>query len=573
MRKPMILAVLVLGLLLVGGYFFLLPREGVEEIAEELWAQQLAADPELQTRVLPGAVGDNPSWSYYWTSFDPRREVKTLKTAAKTIERLAALSPAEEQETLQFQRLTWHLAQASARAPFVYQSALQRAILDRPREMARFMALEHPINSREDADAYINRLLRMQSEFKALIKAVNACIAQGARPDSLMLLAGIELCKDLSVYSQAEAVFYHSFAYKAYQADPVELNEEEAVNYMKNIVRIIEREIQPAYSGYANFLNDLLPKALANIHQIADWDAYYLSRSREVLGETLNLDSLHGVALGEAEIWKKKSDSLAQTQALNLNRAFLAQLREKVEASRVIAQGLYEGKAIRLPKILAMPQILQSDFSSISYIPNSRDRVREATLWLSDSVGAYLSTVQLRLLSYQYAFPGEHMRTQLGRQAKKLAEWERHSSFPAYTKGWNLYALRLLDQKLSLFQHEPEMYAAYLRAEKWQTALFVVDTGLHLKGWTPEKAYQYLISLGIGAELSRAALRQVQIRPAHYGAAYVGATYLEEIKEKANRQQGLYFVIQDFHQQLLSLGVLPFSTLRQYMLSSVQEQD
>ena len=60
----------------------------------------------------------------------------------------------------------------------------------------------------------------------------------------------------------------------------------------------------------------------------------------------------------------------------------------------------------------------------------------------------------------------------------------------AFTEGWALYS-ETLGKEMGFYEN-PEYYFGHLNAELMRAVRLVVDTGMHAKGWTREKAIAYM---------------------------------------------------------------------------------
>ena len=90
----------------------------------------------------------------------------------------------------------------------------------------------------------------------------------------------------------------------------------------------------------------------------------------------------------------------------------------------------------------------------------------------------------------------------------------------------------------------------------------VVDTGLHAKGWSREKAIQY--SLNNEAESEASIISEIERYMANPGQALsykIGQLKIRELRKKAKDQLGDKFDIREFHNQVLETGCIPLALL------------
>jgi uncharacterized protein (DUF885 family) len=132
----------------------------------------------------------------------------------------------------------------------------------------------------------------------------------------------------------------------------------------------------------------------------------------------------------------------------------------------------------------------------------------------------------------------------------------------AFGEGWGLYA-ESLGHEMGLYD-EPFSLMGRYGAELFRAARLVVDTGLHAKGWSRERAIRYLVEEG-GASAANATLEthRYMVNPAQALGYKVGELTLQELRAMAQRRQGERFDIRSFHDAVLAQGHLPLSMLRE----------
>ena len=102
-----------------------------------------------------------------------------------------------------------------------------------------------------------------------------------------------------------------------------------------------------------------------------------------------------------------------------------------------------------------------------------------------------MPTYQMEALAYHEGIPGHHMQRAIAQELDGIPEFQKYSSFTAYTEGWGLYTEELA--KDMGFYQDPYSDFGRLAMELWRACRLVVDTGIHSKKWSRERAINYLI--------------------------------------------------------------------------------
>ena len=92
----------------------------------------------------------------------------------------------------------------------------------------------------------------------------------------------------------------------------------------------------------------------------------------------------------------------------------------------------------------------------------------------------------------------------------------------------------------------------------------VVDTGIHTKGWSREKAIQY--SLDNEAESEAGITSEIERYMANPGQALsykIGQLKIRELRTRAEAKLGNQFDIKIFHEKILESGCIPLKLLEE----------
>lgn len=186
----------------------------------------------------------------------------------------------------------------------------------------------------------------------------------------------------------------------------------------------------------------------------------------------------------------------------------------------------------------------------------SRPGVYYANLFDMKSMPIY----QMEALAYHEGIPGHHMQLAIAQELEGVPDFQKYVSFTAYTEGWGLYSEELA--KDMGFYRDPYSDFGRLAMELWRACRLVVDTGIHDKRWSREKAIQYLIDNTPNPEADAVkAIERYIAMPGQATAYMIGKLKILELRDWAKTYLGTKFDIRGFHDEVLKDGPVPLNIL------------
>ena len=182
-----------------------------------------------------------------------------------------------------------------------------------------------------------------------------------------------------------------------------------------------------------------------------------------------------------------------------------------------------------------------------------------------------MSKNELEALAYHEGSPGHHLQRALQTEMGDLPPFRRFGGVTAYTEGWGLYSEEL--PKEMGFYTDPYSDFGRLGMELWRACRLVVDTGIHHKRWSREKAIQYLTDNTPNPDGDiRKAIERYIVYPGQATAYTIGKLKIMELREKARTELGEKFDIRGFHDTVLESGPVPLSILEENVDSWIAAQ-
>jgi uncharacterized protein (DUF885 family) len=161
----------------------------------------------------------------------------------------------------------------------------------------------------------------------------------------------------------------------------------------------------------------------------------------------------------------------------------------------------------------------------------------------------------LRSLVYHETIPGHHFQIATQVENDSLPRFRQIGAFggiSALVEGWGLYAEKLAAES-SWYQGDLEGLLGQLDSELFRARRLVVDTGLHAKHWTRQQAIDY------GIEASE--VERYVVNPGQACSYMIGQLKIIELREKAKKELGSKFSLNEFHNLVLNTGAVPLEIL------------
>jgi uncharacterized protein (DUF885 family) len=198
--------------------------------------------------------------------------------------------------------------------------------------------------------------------------------------------------------------------------------------------------------------------------------------------------------------------------------------------------------------------------AAAQYNPGSLDGTRPGIFYVPIPNVKKYNTYSDEDLFLHEAIPGHHYQISLQQENELLASFRKDLWYSSYGEGWALYA-ESLGSELGLYK-DPYQYFGMLSAEIHRAIRLVVDTGIHSKGWSRERAIEY--SLNNEAESIESITSEIERYMANPGQALsykIGQLKIQELRDNAQKVLRDKFDIKVFHRKILESGCIPLQLL------------
>lgn len=449
------------------------------------------------------------------------------------------------------------------------------------RETPDFLDSQHRVKDATDADAYLARLEAFPASMDGELARQQADAAKGVFAPDYILDTTLKMQASLRDQPAAQTVLVASFAKKLAAAG---LPPERAAQAEK----IVTDKIFPALDRQRALVQALRAKAShdAGVWRLPDGEAFYAAAAEAATTTALTGEEIHRIGLDQVAEISARIDTILKGEGMSqgsvgdrlvaLNQrpdqlfpntdpgreALLAQLN-----TQIIAMQKRLGEAFRtVPKapveVRRVPVTIQAGAPGGYYQNASLDGSRPAIYYINLRDTFDRPKFGLATLTHHEAVPGHHLQVSVALESESIPMIRRRGGYSGYSEGWALYSEQLADE-MGMYAGDPLGQVGYLQSLLFRATRLVVDSGMHAKRWSREKATDYLIATtGIARGRSQGEIDRYTVWPGQACSYKIGHTVWNELREEVKRKQGAQFDIKAFH-DVLTLGAMPLDILKQ----------
>jgi len=370
--------------------------------------------------------------------------------------------------------------------------------------------------------------------------------------------------------------------------------------HRKKLIKILTDKVIPAYQNYYQFFTqEYFPNARKTIgvSETPNGGAFYNNRVKHYTTTDMTPEQIHTLGLSEVKrIRQEMAEIIVKTGFKGTFTEFTHFLRTDPQfyaktPLALIKEASYIAKQMdaKLPSLFKhlprtpygvapVPDSIAPKYTTGRYIGAQNDS-QPGYYWVNTYALDKRPLYVLPALTLHEGVPGHHLQISLNGELDNLPSYRRHAYISAFGEGWGLYS-EWLGIEAGIYQDHYSNFGR-LTYEMWRAARLVVDTGMHVKGWSRERAMNFMtdntaLSLhNVKTEIDR------YISWAGQALSYkIGEITIKNLRKKTEAELGKNFDVREFHHQILKNGSVPLKVLEDQItvyiktaLSKISEEE
>lgn len=439
----------------------------------------------------------------------------------------------------------------------------------------------------QDYRDYIARLNALPRYFSQQMYWMDQGIASGITQPKIVLEGFEESIKAFIKTDASSSTYYQPFlTLPAYFTPQLKAQLKEQA--MKTIAEVV----MPSYQQYYDFMvNRYQPNARANIaaNSLPNGDSYYVNRLQHYTTLPISVDEVHNTGLAEVKRIRLEMDTIIEQLNFTGNFAdFVHFLRTDKQFYATSPEGLLKEASFiakkmdaQLPKlfktlprtpygVIEVPANIAPKYTTGRYSGPSRDD-QPGNYWVNTYRLDRRPLYVLEALTLHEAVPGHHLQSSIAREMENVPKFRTSTYISAFGEGWGLYSEYL--GKEAGFYQSPYSDFGRLTYEMWRACRLVVDTGMHAKGWSRERAMDYLANnTALSLHNVKTEIDRYISWPGQALSYKMGELTIKKLRLHAEKNLGTSFDLREFHDQILKNGSMPLSMLEAVIFDYVEKK-
>ena len=528
-----------------------------------------------------------------WNDFSDTEVVRQYEEVIEDLERLRAsidYDALNDQSKVSFRIFEFLQERTIADHPYRFHGYAFSTMNNPITFPVTFLQNIHSVANVSDAEAYIQRLIGMETVVAQTNEGIDMAAERGIVPTSFSFAPVVADARNIISGapfddSEEDSAILADFRSKV---DALEIDDSEKARLISDATSALQTSFKPAYESFISTVEALEDQSHGpnGVWALPDGKKFYENRIAFWTTEgDLTANEVHKIGLDDVKRIR------AEMEAIKDQVEFDGSLQEFFDFVRTDPSNFFpnteEGKQAYLDASTKyIDEIYEEVGQYFNVLPKAPLEVRAVEAWREETApiafynrpapdgsrpGIYYTNTkdmsvkqkhEMETVAYHEGAPGHHFQLAIQQELTGVPMFQKFAFFGAYAEGWGLYAERLAKEKGRFT--DPMQDFGRLHNEIWRAVRLVVDTGVHSKKWSREKAIAYMIDNTpmTEADATKEVERYIDL-PGQALSYKIGMIKILELREKAQTELDDDFDIRDFHDIVLKNGAVALPILEE----------
>lgn len=470
-----------------------------------------------------------------------------------------------------------------------------------------FMMSFHKVETADDMQAYVSRLSGLGRAMNQLIERAEANAEAGIRPPRFAyeivskqanaIITGIPFTaegEDSSLWGDAKAKI-------AKLVEEGAIDQKQSDEFLELAKAALVDDLAPSYRNLIAFLDkdiENTSEQALGVHALPNGNDFYSSRLKSMTTTSMTADEIHDLGLSEVARLRAEMELIKEKDGFDGSlQDYFTLIRDSKDNRKYYYPNTDDGRQGYIDDATAAIDIIKAELPNYfgtlpkadlvvkrvepfreqdgapqHYYPSTPDGSRPGIYYAHLSDMNTMPKNELEVIAYHEGLPGHHMQIAIAQELTGVPTFRTQARFTAYSEGWALYSELLAKEMPNTFTTLNSDFGR-LGSEIWRAIRLVVDTGMHHKQWSEEKAVEFFSQnspapIGtIGTEI-----RRYLVMPGQATSYKIGMIEIQRLRKVAQQELGDKFDIRAFHDTVLGGGALPLSMLERQVMSWIETQ-
>ncbi|MDG0968338.1 MAG: DUF885 family protein [Porticoccaceae bacterium] len=584
---------------LAGYFWFWATPVGINNYVNKVSIQFLMRSPELLTSL--GLVDNTPLdfHSGKLDRYDKASSREELNFLRQIREGLNDYGPEglEGQELLSWKIVAWYFDDLIRQGEFEHGSYLVNQISGPMVNLPQFLTDRHSIKDEKSFERYLGRL----QEFSRVISEVKVRVMDdrdnGVMPPDFIIKKALLGMRKFYEGGAIANPLITTLPSKLEKID--DMSDQRKAELTQKAVTLVDQSVLPKYQQMIVLFEEMLTVTDhdAGIWRIPQGKKIYQMALRSNNSTTLSAEKIHQIGLDEVARIEIDMQTILLNEGMsegsivsrvrqlmdmpehnfpNTDEGRLQQIAYLNEVNMQVMENI-EDYFITIPpqplEIVRVPEYSQDSAPGGYYQPPALDGSSAGQFYINQKNTYDNPRWTLPTLMIHEGSPGHHFQLSASQLITGVPFLRKLSPFSAFAEGWALYSEKIAAEDMGIYLQDPLGDLGRIQAEMFRAVRLVVDTGMHAKGWSRERAIDYMLSkTGMTeAEVVREIERYV-VWPGQATAYKIGQLSIVRLRSLAEETLGDGFDIREFHEMILLNGAMPLEILEESVKSWIDTQ-